>query len=222
MRKASTLVGLVSLTSVALAATARAEAPPAAVPAAPPVTSAGPPPAQPAPGPGRTTVVVAFLPMSLGNFTGVPGGMLVTADASFAYGLSVSGRYEIVRGLSVGIAPQAIFNVKPKDQDQLAWPVSKQFDFLARVAYTVPIVETIALYAEVLPGYSIIVPSGGDVPTGFTIAAGAGCAMDLSDRLFVDLGAGYQWGFQKLPAKDKSAETSTKYVRVALGVGWRF
>jgi hypothetical protein len=225
MRKASTLVALFGLTSAGIAATAHAQEPI-------PVTGM----AAPAPSPPRNTeLVLSFLPMGLGSFTGVPGGMNVTADASFAYGLSVSWRYLIVPGLSIGITPQAIFNVEPKDQNELPWPVSREFDFFARVAYTVPVADTIRLYAEVMPGYSLIWPSSGDSPKGFVIEAGAGCAMDLTDRVFVDLGAGYQWGFQSLLLKgqpdpmmmnkkgpDVTVDARTKYLRVALGVGRRF
>jgi hypothetical protein len=225
MRKASTLVAVFALTSVGIAATARAQEPI-------PVTGM----AAPAPAPPRNTeLVVSFLPMGLGSFTGVPGGMNVTADASFAYGLSVSVRYMPVPGLSIGFTPQAIFNVQPKDQSELPWPVSREFDFFARVAYTVPVVDTLRLYAEVMPGYSIIWPSDGDAPKGFVLEVGGGCAMDLTDRVFVDLGAGYQWGFQSLLLKgqpdpmmmnkkgpDVTVDARTKYLRVALGVGWRF
>jgi hypothetical protein len=228
MRKASTLVALLGLTSVGIAATtAHAQEPlPVAGMAVP----------SPAAAPRRNTeLVVSFLPMGLGSFTGVPGGMNVTADASFAYGLGVSARWVVLPGLSVGITPQAIFNVEPKDQNELPWPVSREFDFFARVAYTVPVVDTIRLYAELMPGYSLIWPSNGDSPKGFVIEAGGGCAMDLTDRVFVDLGAGYQWGFQSLLLKgqpdpmmmnkkgpDVTVDARTKYLRVALGVGRRF
>jgi hypothetical protein len=227
MRKASTLVALLGLTSVGIAATAQAQEPI-------PMTGMAVPPAPPPPK-KKTELVLSFLPMGLGSFTGVPGGMNVTADASFAYGLGVSVRYTLVPGLSVGFSPQAIFNVEPKDQNELPWPVSREFDFFARVAYTVPVAETIRLYAEFMPGYSLIWPSSGDSPKGFVIEAGVGCAMDLTDKVFVDLGAGYQWGFQSLLLKgqpdpmmmnkkgpDVTVDARTKYLRVALGVGWRF
>ena len=37
---------------------------------------------------------------------------------------------------------------------------------MARVAYAYPLVETISIYAEVLPGYSIIIPPAGGFPGG--------------------------------------------------------
>ena len=51
------------------------------------------------------------------------------------------------------------------------------------MAYVCPIVETIALYAEVLPGFSLIMPSqGGDVARGFVIGFGLGAIMDLTEQ----------------------------------------
>ena len=99
---------------------------------------------------------------------------------------------------------------------------STQLDLMARLAYAFPVVETISVYAELLPGYSLIKPSDGDTATGFVFAFGVGGAMDLTERLFVNLGAGYQFGFQKLPAADKNAETRSSYIRVAFGIGMRF
>ena len=95
---------------------------------------------------------------------------------------------------------------------------------MARVAYTLQVVDTIALYAEVLPGFSFILPpaSGGDTASGPVFAFGVGSMMDVTSRAFVSLGAGYQVGFQKLPAMDMNLDLRTKYVRVALGGGVRF
>jgi hypothetical protein len=223
MRKASSLVvlvGLVGLTLVALAATVRAQgaAPTAAAPAAPPVAAAAT--AVPAPAPAasrerRINVGLSLLPMGLGRFSASPGGMTVTADAAFAYGLGLSAGYVVIPGLIVGIAPQAIFNVKPKEDGGTG---AKQYDLMARVAYAFPVVDTIAIYVEVLPGYSFISPPDGDTAKGLVLAFGAGGAMDLTDRTFVDLGVGYQIGFQKRADVD----VRTKYLRVALGVGMRF
>lgn len=205
MHKAASI--LVSLTVIALAAPARAQD------AAAPSAVAAPSP------PRRLELGLSFLPMGLGKFTSSPGGMTSTVDASFSYGFSFQGGYVLRPGLTVGLAPQLFFNVKPKEQTGAA---AQQIDVMARVAYAYRVVDTIALYAEVLPGYSLIRPSDGDVSKGFVLAAGVGAAIDLSDRLFASLGVGYQVGSQKLPARDLSAETKTRYLRVALGLGARF
>ena len=241
MRTATTLVGL---TLFALAGTARAqEAAPAATTAAPPAGEAAalaPPPAAATPAPPTESVAAAtatppaqpaasrrklqlglsFLPMALGRFTATPGGLPPqTADAAFAYGAAVSGAYEILPGLLLGLAPQLTFNVKAKTDSQAA----KQLDVLARVAYAYQPVDTISVYAEVLPGYSLIIPpTSATVPRGFVLAFGAGAAMDLTDRFFANVGVGYQMGFQNRVEKAGSFETRTKYVRVALGGGVKF
>jgi hypothetical protein len=214
MRKI-TLVGLVGLTSVALGATARAqEAPPVATATA--ATAA----------PNRTLEVgVAFLPMSLGRVHATYGVDAITSDAAFAPGVSVSASYEVLPGLSLGVAPQRLWQVESKvDPTMSGTPVTEysEFDLMARVSYGYRVIEGLKLYAEVLPGYSLMTPTAGHASKGFVLAAGGGVAMDMGDRVFVNIGAGYQVGFQHLPAQDGSKETSTRYVRFVVGAGARF
>jgi hypothetical protein len=225
MRKAST-IGLVGLTLVALAGTVRAEeatAPPVAV-----TSSVAPAPVR------RLQVGVAFLPMSLGKFTAVYGGMRIPADAAFAPGVSISVGYQIIpRYLSVGLAPQVIFNVGTKeDPTGAGLPVvmSRELDVMARVVGSLPLVDTIAIYAEALPGYSLILPSEGNTAKGFVLAGGVGVVMDLADRTFVNLGVGYQQGYQTRVdtsviegvTSKVTTDVRTEYWRVALGVGMKF
>ncbi len=192
-----------ALAVVALAATARAQGLVAA--------------AEPA---ARREVGVLLLPMGMGKFTSpAAGGMTNTEDAAFSYGLALEGGYVVLPGLTLGLAPQVFFNVKPKVQGGGG---AQEVDVLARAAYSLRIVESIALFVEVLPGYSFIRPPDGDTSKGLVLGLGGGTTMDLSDRMFASFGVGYQVGFQALPAKDMSGETRTRYLRVAIGVGTRF
>jgi len=232
MRKVSTLVGL---TLFALATTARAqEAAPASDTAAPPAgDAAATPPAATAPAPSagdatapaaptepgvsqrKLQVGLSFLPMALGKFTNGLDDQHPVTDAAFAYGLGLSVGYEVLSGLIVGIAPQALLDVRGKN-----FPSSgKQFDLMVRIAYVLPLADKIGVYAEVLPGYSLIKPDDGDTTKGPVIAFGAGGVMDVTDRIFANLGVGYQIGYQKLPT---SVDGKTSYVRVALGGGVKF
>jgi len=208
MRKASTGLGLVGLTLIALAATAKAqEATPAVA-----VT--------PAPAPARKLHVgLTFLPMALGKFVVAGAGMETTSDAAFAYGGAVSVGYEVIPHLTVGLAPQVIFHVTPKDDQSI---VSRQIDAMARVAYSFPVAQGTALYVELLPGYSLIMPSAGDTAKGLIIGGGAGAVMDMGDRYFVNLGAGYQVGWQSRSEGMMTFDVRTKFIRVALGFGARF
>ena len=238
MRKISTLVGV---TLFALMGTARAEeaasAPaPTEPPATPPPSSAAvaPTPASVAPAPTvaataepplpaarKLQVGVSFLPMGLGKYVYRPDGQspLVKSDAYFAYGAGISATYEVLPHLLVGVAPQAIWNVQEKNPQIWAKAVS-EYDLMARIAYMYPLAETIHVYAEFLPGYSLIKNSAGSA--GLVLAFGAGIAMDLTDRVFVNIGGGYQIGFQKWPNGDTSLESGTRYVRMALGAGMKF
>jgi hypothetical protein len=214
MRKAITQLVLVGLTLTATAATARAqEMTPVAA------TSAAEAPHR------RLQLGLSFLPMSLGTFSAVYGGMPISADAAFAPGVAVAVGYEVVGGLSLGIAPQVLFNVGTKEDPTMAGvPVvmSREYDLMARVAYAYKIVETISLFAEVLPGFSLVKPSTGDVATGFVIGYGVGAIMDVSDRTYVSLAGGQQWGFQARTADGVKTDVKTQYVRVALGLGVKF
>jgi hypothetical protein len=243
MRKASTLVGL-TLFALAPTASAQEAAPAAAAPAphpgdAPAVLEPPPAPAPapvgapsaanvaatPAPAPAQPTAArrkleigLSFLPMAMGKFTYTPAGQPKTVDAGFAYGAALSVGYEVLPGLIVGLVPQYIYNVKDKTASESA----KELDLFARVAYAYRPVDTIAVYAEVLPGWSKILPPAGIAPTGFVLAFGAGSTMEITSRSFVNLGLGYQIGFQNRPENGLSLETRTKYVRVTMGGGVRF
>lgn len=243
MRKVSTLVGI---TLSALAATASAKeathAPaPAAAPAAEPAATAPAPAAEPAPAPAteaapapadtaataaapasaphrRFEVGLAFLPMALGRFTFSPGGKPKTVDAAFAYGGALSVSYEVLPGLLVGLVPQITFNVKDKNDAQAA----KQIDIFARIAYAYRPIESVTLYAELLPGYSDIVPPAGLDAKGFVLVVGGGTAINFTDRYFANIGVGYQKGFQNRKEGPLTLETRTTYIRATLGGGVRF
>jgi hypothetical protein len=211
MRITSTLLGLVLF---GLTVSARAQEAPATVDSTRPLNQVEQldtkPPSSSV---GKWQTSVAFLSMGLGKMTQVLKGVREDNDALFAYGLGLAADYRVLRGLTVGFAPQAILNVKAKDSSLNA---ARQIDLLVRVAYAYPIAEGSRIYAEVLPGYSLIVTD--DLSKGLVIAAGAGVTVDVSARTFVNFGIGYQLGFQKFEGDD----SRTSYVRAALGGGRRF
>ena len=220
MRKASTLIGL---TLVALGAGARAEEiAPGAAP--PPAIVAPLPDAPPAPPPRRIKVGLSFLPMGIGKFTTPIGGTATEGDASFAYAFGLVASYRIIGGLELGIAPQLLYNVNYKVYPSpiMAPPGSKETDLMARVAYTFPVVETIGLYLEALPGYSTISQPGSSSAKGFVLGLEGGVEMAVTDRIFAVLGGGYQLGFQSVTVSGTKLDDRTRYVRVNLGGGFRF
>ncbi len=232
MRKISTLIGL---TLVALGAGARAEesAPPAPpptavivpVPATPPAAAVVDPfPAAPPPSPpSRWRFGLSFLPMGLGKLTTPIGGNPIQGDAALAYGVGLSASLRVIAGFSVGVAPQIISNVNYKVPPPGAAPDAvRETDLMARLAYTFPVVETIGLYVEALPGYSIITQAGGSSAKGFVVAFDGGADMGITDHIFANLAAGYQLGFQSLTVAGEKVDTRTRYVRVSLGGGVRF
>lgn len=236
MRKVSTLVGMTLLLVLAPAARAEDATPvqdkaatpaPASVPAPAAATAvpaasdvaAAPSPTPATAGPRKFQLGVSFLPMALGKYTYVKTDEPVTQNAYFAYGLGLSGVYEVLPGLLVGLAPQVTFNVRPKETGATG---AKQVDLMARVAYAYQLPAGLSVYAEVLPGYSMILLQKGSAPSGLVLAFGAGCAMDLTDRFFASLGVGYQLGFHNQKVGVIQNENRTRYLRVALGGGVRF
>jgi hypothetical protein len=198
-----------------------AEPAPVATTAAPAEPSTPPPAAEPAAASRRKLQVgLAFLPMGLGRYTQSPNtATTVSSDALFAYGFGLSVGYEVMPGLVVGIAPQMIYNVGEKEPENSETKPQKQTDYMLRVAYSLRITDNSAVYAELLPGYSMI---GSDLIKGPVVAFGVGAEIDVTDRAFVNLGMGYQIGFQSWKRASNTYETRTKYVRVALGGGVRF
>lgn len=243
MRKVSTLVGLTVFVLAATAGVSSASEAAPDKPAAPaaeaaakpaPTQSAAPSaategasaiatPAQAAPPAKRKLqVALGFVPAALGTFKYNQGPTkVVTSDAAFAYGFSISAGYEVLPNLVVGVAPQMLFNVKEKEPEIKTEESGgvKQIDLLARLAYEYPVVETIRVYAEALPGYSLIRNQSGS--KGLILAVGIGTAMDIGDRYFLNVGAGYQIGYQKWTEGANTYDTSTRFVRVVLGGGVR-
>jgi opacity protein-like surface antigen len=224
MRKVSLLVAVTLLTLTG-AARAQDEAPAApagdsaaAAPTAAPETVAAPA-AAPAAADSKMQLGLNLLPMALGKVSSTDplNGGSTSADLAFAYGVGLSFGYAVIPGLTIGVAPQALFNVKGKDASGTA---SKEYDLMARVAYAYTVAPKFAIYAEVLPGYSIISnPSPADAGKGLVLAGGVGATMDVTDQVFLNLGVGYQMGFQKISQSGMNIDEKAKFLRIALGAG---
>ena len=237
MRKNIAILSILatSLMSYAAVAQDEAAAPPAegaapapeAAPAAAPAPEMAPAPVAAAADNSKIQVGIAFLPMLIGKMKTSGGGFSSSSDLAFAYGVGITAGYVVIPGLTVGIAPQAIFNVKDKNGGDAA----KEFDIMARIAYAYPVIPKLSVGAEVLPGYSIIsLPSsvsnqGGikiDNPKGFVIAFGATAAYDITDMFFANLGVGYQMGFQGVSVAGTSMDIKTSFLRILVGGGAKF
>jgi len=240
MRKLALLGGLIGFAAAGFAR-AQDEAPaegPAGEPGVPPVAST-PTTAAPAPAADvaaskrRMQLGAVFLPMLLGKLSASPNEYSrSTLDEptvlSPAYGLGLSFGYNVAAGLSVGIAPQAIFHLENNDGSMDK--VDAEFDLMARVAYVYAVIPNFAVYAEILPGYSVVtltsaVAYWGKKPTtpkGLVLGFGGGWAFDVTDQFFVHFGIGYQLGFQKMSVLEYELDMKTRFLRVALGGGKKF
>jgi opacity protein-like surface antigen len=233
MRKLS-LIAALTLFAWAVSARAQDETPTpegSAEPAsseAEPAGAAAEPAASPA---SKMQLGIAFLPMVLGKLTAGASNDNSTYDISTAYGIGLSFGYNVIAGLSVGIAPQVLFGLTAKDDVSGYEMISseKEFDIMARIAYAYPVIPKLTVYGELLPGYSIvtydksIMGSTPPKPKGLVLAIGAGAAFDVTDLFFVNLAVGYQLGFQKTsPEGSDTQDVKTRFLRIALGGGVRF
>lgn len=216
MRKVSLLIGSAIL---ALALPAYADA----TGAPPPTTAAAEQPvAETAPAHPRFQVGLSYVPMVLGTITAKGAGTVSKGDGAFAYGVGLNFSVNVFRGLTVGIAPQAIYTGKVKAADgggYTTYGTDTQYDMLLRLAYSYWIPEVATFYVEVLPGYSIVYPSTQDTSKGLVMVYGIGAELDLSKRVYANVGIGYQAGYQ---TESSAAYYRNSYVRGTVGIGMRF
>jgi len=227
MRKPILIVGLV-LSVLVSPAHVQEEAPatPESEPTATPSEAALAPAVAGAPA-NTFQVGVAFLPMLLGRVATGPSGADASSNLDFAYGAGLSFGYRALARLSVGVAPQVVFHLSTKDSaGYSAIDSEKEYDLMARIAYAYAVVPKLDVYAEVLPGYSIVtynkIVLGSQAPKawGIVLGGGLGAALAITDRFFANASVGYQLGFQKSHGIS-DRDVKTKFLRIALGGGVR-
>jgi hypothetical protein len=193
----------------------------------------------------KMLVGVAFLSTFLGQATigGSPDQQNDdrTPALDTAHGFSLSLGYNVIAGLSLGVAPQFFWNL---NTNNLAFSASHyksdmELDLMASIAYAYRVIPKLAIYAEVLPGYSISsyryqfpnpIRGGGGVfwtdrARGFVIGFGGGAAYDITDMFFANLGVGYQLGYQSVPNHAVPPATDharTQFLSIAVGGGLKF
>jgi hypothetical protein len=161
---------------------------------------------------------VTLAPMPAGKVKGSAGSDL---DLAFAFALAPVLDYSINQFLFVGLAPQYVFNVKPKDVDGSA---GSELDLRLRVGGNAKVADTLMLYGYLAPGYGIVMPSDdykGDNPKGFVLGFAGGAMLDFTPSLFGNAEVGYQVGYQKANFLGVDTDFKTNYFHVGLGLGYR-
>jgi len=202
----------VVLTFCLLAGGARALAQTPEAPA--PVVSSGLPTAPI----GRMRLSFSIVPAPLGTFETKAGGVNLSGDMAFAFGLRPAFDYSINEYFFVGVSPQFLLNVKGEDADD----AGKELDLLVRVGGHAPVADKLHLYGYLAPGYSIIYPpTGSDDPAGFVLGITAGAIYSFSDKLFAVADIGYQLGFQEVTVLGADFDYRLRYLLIGLGVGMK-
>ncbi len=185
---------------------------------------------------GQVNVGLGLQVMTAGTLraaaTGPGGAFTDSAEADDATGLSASIDYFLTRHLAVGLSPRLIFNVKEKNDTDAA----KQLDLLARLSWVQPVSTSLHLFAQVNPGYSVILmPQAfrnnfpgleSNDPRGFILDFGVGMQFSLSPNAYVGFDVGYLVGFQTMtlkgPGGSLDVDLRTDYLRLGALLGVKF
>ncbi len=161
----------------------------------------------------KMRIALNVVPMPfLGKLKASGGGIDVSTDAAFAFGVMPIFDYALNSNFFVGLGPMYTFNVKGKDGSGDA---AKEIDIMLRVGGGAPVADKVQVYGYLSPGYSIISPPQGDSPKGFVVGAHAGGMMDITPSAFVNAELGYQMGFQSVSGGD----LKTSFFQIGLGGG---
>ncbi len=175
---------------------------------------------------------LTLAPMPMGTIKSGANGKENSTDLGFAFAIAPAFDYSINQFLFVGLAPQFILNVKPKDEmpnvKNDAW---KQLDLRVRVGGNAKIADTAMLYGYLAPGYSMLMlpdsakTAGVDDPAGFILGFAAGAMYDLTPDVFLNGELGYQVGYQKVSGTfmgvKVEGDSKTNFLHVGVGLGLR-
>ncbi len=137
-------------------------------------------------------------------------------DFPTVFAAEVQAGYRIFPYLSVALAPQMLFNLKPSEEDtahelglfvqttgHLA--VKRQWDFNVLVA----------------PGYSVVIIPGADNAKGLAFRWGGGPMFHLTNHISFAAEFSHQIGFQKAERESADVDMRTSFVSLLAGVRLR-
>jgi Outer membrane protein beta-barrel domain len=177
----------------------------------------------------RMRVGFNLIPMPTGTFKTSFGGVSLSQDLEFAFGLSPFFDYLLTPNFFVGFGPSYSFNVKGKDATGSS---GTELDLLLRVGAGAPISDSVQLFGYLTPGYSVIMPpsGNGNDPKGFVLGLHGGAMYSASPTVFLNADIGYQIGFQQLTQTeitpggtrvDATVDSKFSYLQIVLGGGIR-
>ncbi|MCK6544595.1 porin family protein [Myxococcota bacterium] len=156
------------------------------------------------------------------------GGDEVTSSSvgtAPTFGVTGHVDYAISRYFLVGVMPQVLFGIVTEaDAGEPDQSALSQLDLMLRLTGGFDATQALKIYGYVAPGYSILFMYddwGYDDPAGFVLAVGAGASYDVGRRMYLSLDLGYQAGFQSLEDAGRTAEVTTSFLTLGLGLGFR-
>jgi hypothetical protein len=148
-------------------------------------------------------------------------GVKLSADTATAIGISGIIEARVTPNVSIGFAPNLIFNVKPTNDNESA----TEIDLPLRLAVGGDVAPSVRLYGFASPGYSILfLPEQrmssvdlGD-PSGFMIGFGGGAGFHVAPNVMVTGELGYQFRFLSTTPRGVDVTFKSNYLTLALGV----
>lgn len=176
--------------------------------------------APPASEQGRFLLGVAFELFPAGTLSSKLQASSGDQDAELTAGVAPFFDAPITRWLALGVSPQVVFNVKAPGATQ-SWT---EYDLRARVTVLDPISSSSRLYARVSPGYSILSPPSGALPsqvsdpTGLVVDVAVGAQTPLGPHGLMEIDIGYQLGFQGTTIDDQDVDNRTRFLHIGFGI----
>jgi hypothetical protein len=145
-------------------------------------------------------------------------GQSSSLDSATAFGIGGLIDYHVTPIISVGFAPNLLFNVKAtSDNDS-----GSELDLPIRVSAGGDVAPKVRLYGFLAPGYSIYFPPSngqGDIghPSGFMLGLGGGAGFQVAPKVMLTGELGYQFRFSSVNFAGTDISLQINYLTFAAG-----
>jgi hypothetical protein len=142
--------------------------------------------------------------------------MTGTADFPAAYSAELQAGYRLFRFVSVALAPQMVFNLRPQGQ-----PAARELDVFVQTTGHLVLSPRWDFNAFLAPGYSVLYIPAADDASGLAVRWGAGPMYHLSEHISVAVELSQQIGFQDTVRNSDTVDMATSFVSLLAGIRLR-
>lgn len=134
-------------------------------------------------------------------------------DFPAVFAAQLQAGYRLFPFLSVALAPQMFFNMRPKQEDP-----AHELEVFAQVTGHLPIVRRWDLTLFVAPGYSVVFIPGADDARGLAFRWGGGPMFHLNEHVSFTAEFSRQTGFQGTERDSGDVDMETSFFSLLAGV----